>query len=47
MNGSGGIGAVSVGLSELLIYFLLFAFILAVAFGIWKLVKLLWAAFAG
>ena len=40
-TGSGGIGAVSFGLSEGLILVLL---VLLVGFGIWKIAKLLWAA---
>jgi hypothetical protein len=44
MQGSGGLGAVSIGLSETLIGLVI---LVAVVFGIWKLAKLLWAAFSG
>ena len=44
MQGSGGLGAVSIGISETLIGLVILAVVL---FGIWKLVKLLWAAFSG
>ena len=40
--GSGGIGAVSFGLSELLIGVVL---VLVVGFGLFKLAKLLWSLF--
>lgn len=42
--GSGGLGAVSIGLSETLIGLVI---LLAVVFGLWKVAKLLWAAFSG
>jgi hypothetical protein len=42
--GSGGLGAVSIGLSESLIGLLI---LIVVVFGLWKLAKLLWAAFSG
>ena len=44
MQGSGGLGAVSIGLSETLIGLVI---LVAVVFGIWKLAKLLWAAISG
>jgi hypothetical protein len=40
-TGSGGIGAVSFGVSEALILLVL---VLLVGFGVWKVAKLLWAA---
>jgi hypothetical protein len=43
-TGSGGLGAVSVGIPEALVILVL---LLAVFFGLWKLVKVLWAAFSG
>jgi hypothetical protein len=43
-SGSGGFGAVSVGISEFLIGAVILVIVLL---GIWKLVKLLWAAFSG
>ena len=44
MESSGGLGAVSIGISETLIGLLILA---VVVFGIWKLAKLVWAAFSG
>lgn len=44
MPGSGGLGAVSIGISETLIGL---AILVAVVFGIWKLAKLVWAALSG
>jgi hypothetical protein len=44
MQNSGGLGAVSIGLSETFIGLVI---LVAVVFGIWKLAKLLWAAFSG
>ena len=44
MEGSGGLGAVSIGISETLIGLVI---LVVVVFGIWKLAKLLWAAFSG
>ena len=41
-QGAGGLGAVSVGISEALIAVV----IIAVLFGIWKVAKLIWAAFS-
>jgi hypothetical protein len=43
MDGSGGLGAVSFGISWIVVVPLL----LLLAFGAWKLVKLIWAALAG
>jgi hypothetical protein len=43
MDGSGGLGAVSIGISEIV----LIPVLLLLAFGAWKLAKLLWAALAG
>ena len=40
--GSGGLGAVSVGLPAWLLIVIL---IMVLAFGVWKLAKLLWAMF--
>jgi hypothetical protein len=45
-SGSGGIGAVSVGVSESIVYVVLFAVIVAGLLGLWKLWKFL-AAFFG
>ena len=44
MQGSGGLGAVSFGITETLIGLVI---LVAVVFAIWKLAKLLWAAFSG
>jgi Sec-independent protein translocase protein TatA len=43
MDGSGGLGAVSIGISEIV----LIPVLLLLAFGAWKLAKLIWAALAG
>ena len=43
MNGSGGLGAVSSGISEMV----LIPVLLLLAFVAWKLAKLIWAALAG
>ena len=43
MEGSGGLGAVSIGISEIV----LIPVVLLLAFGAWKLAKLIWAALAG
>jgi hypothetical protein len=43
MDGSGGLGAVSIGISEIV----LIPVLLLLAFGVWKLAKLIWAALAG
>ena len=40
--GSGGIGAVSAGISESVVWLLIALAVALLAFGIWKLVKLLW-----
>ena len=42
-SGSGGLGAVSVGISGIFVFALL---ALVVLFGIWKLAKLIWVAFS-
>ena len=44
MEGSGGLGAVSIGISETLIGLVI---LVAVVFGLWKVAKLLWTAFSG
>ena len=44
MEGSGALGAVSIGLSESLL--ILIVVVLAV-FALWKVAKLIWAAFLG
>ena len=41
-TGSGGLGAISIGISEPLLLLIL----LVVLFVVWKLTKLLWAAFS-
>ena len=46
-TGSGGLGAVSIGISEPLFYVLALIVLLLVFGGGWKLVKLFWAAFSG
>ena len=43
MNGSGGIGAVSVSLPEWAIWLAIPVVIALVGFGVWKLVKFFWA----
>ena len=43
-QGSGGLAAVSVGISESLVALVL---LVAVVFGVWKLAKLVWAALSG
>jgi len=43
-QGSGGIAVVSFGVSESLLGLIL---LVALLFGLWKLAKLLWAAFSG
>ena len=45
MEGSGNLGAVSVGISEVVIVVVLVPLVLP--FGAWKLVKLIWAALSG
>ena len=45
-SGSGGIGAVSIGVSEAVVGLVILVIILVVLFGLWKLAKLLWAAFS-
>jgi hypothetical protein len=46
-TGSGGLGAVSAGVSELLVWFLLAVAVLFAVLGVWKLIKLLLAAMSG
>ena len=41
MQSSGGLGAISIGISEAIVELLV---IVAVVFGLWKLAKVLWAA---
>jgi hypothetical protein len=43
-QGGGGVAFVSVGLPELVLALVILG---AVAFGVWKLAKILWAAFSG
>lgn len=40
--GSGGLGAVSAGISESVVWLLIALVVALLAFGVWKLVKLLW-----
>jgi len=47
MNESGGIGAVSIGLSPATLFLIAAAIALAGAWGVWKLLKLLWIAISG
>jgi hypothetical protein len=42
-TGSGGVGAVSIGISESLVGLVI---LIALVFGLWKLGKLIWAAFS-
>ena len=44
MEGSGGLGAVSIGISESLVILIVAVLVL---FGAWKIAKLIWAAFSG
>ena len=44
MEGSGGLGAVSVGIPEAV---LVLVVVLVVVFGAWKLAKVIWAALSG
>jgi len=46
-EGSGGLGAVSIGISEPIVLILLVVLAVVVAFGGWKLLKLILAAIAG
>ena len=46
-SGSGGLGAVSIGISEPIVMVLLILLAVLVAFGGWKLLKLLLAAIGG
>jgi hypothetical protein len=43
-TGSGGIGAVSIGISETLIGLIVLVIVLV---AVWKLAKILWAVFSG
>ena len=43
MNGSGGVGAVSVGIPEWAFWLLVALVLVLVALGAWKLFKFLWA----
>jgi hypothetical protein len=43
MDGSGGLGAVSVGITESAVFLILAVLAL---FGVWKVAKLIWAALA-
>ena len=45
MEGSGGFGAVSIGISGGWVLVLIIAVL--VLFGAWKIAKLIWAAFSG
>ena len=47
MQGSGGLGAVSVGISESVVVLVLAGLVLLALFGGWKLAKLIWAALSG
>lgn len=44
MDGSGGLGAVSIGISG---WLLILVVAVLVLFGVWKIAKLIWAAFLG
>jgi hypothetical protein len=44
MEGSGGLGAVSIGISGWLLMLIIAVLVL---FGVWKIAKLIWAAFSG
>jgi|Tabmets5t2r1_1033131.scaffolds.fasta_scaffold363185_1 hypothetical protein len=44
MEGSGGFGAVSIGISDWLMILVLAALVVV---GVWKIAKLIWAAFSG
>jgi hypothetical protein len=41
--GSGGIGAVSIGISEWIVWLVILIVLLLLVLGAWKLVKLFWA----
>ena len=47
MSGSGGFGAVSVGIPEPVVWLILLVIAGLVFLGAWKVAKLLWAAFSG
>jgi hypothetical protein len=40
--GSGGLGAVSIGVSEWIIWLVILVVVVLAVLGIWKLVKVLW-----
>ena len=44
---SGGIGAVSIALSEPVLLLILLVVVLFASVGVWKLAKLLWLALSG
>jgi len=43
--GSGGIGAVSVGISHTVVLLVILLLVVLVGVAVWKLVKVLWAMF--
>ena len=44
---SGGVGAVSAGISESLVFAILLVLIILTLLGVWKLAKIVWAMFSG
>jgi hypothetical protein len=46
-TGSGGIGAVSIGIAEPVVLLVILAVLVLLGFGLWKLVKLLLAVSSG
>ena len=46
-GGSGGLGAVSVGIPDWLFLLILFGLVALGLVGIWKLAKIVWAMFSG
>jgi hypothetical protein len=46
-TGSGGVGAVSIGVAEPVVLLVIVAVVLLLGFGLWKLVKLLLAVSSG
>ncbi len=46
-TGSGGIGAVSIGIAEPVVLLVILAVLVLLGFGLWKLVKLLLAVSGG
>ena len=44
MEGSGGLGAVSIGISD---WLLILIVVVLVGFGVWKIAKVIWTAFSG